>query len=49
MKTKSGQAADQEMTDRDRWVITNLEFVRVHIERVHRRPLVSVSTSISFS
>lgn len=49
MKTKSGQAAAQEMTDRDRWVLTNLEFLRVHIERVHRRPLVSVSTSISFS
>ena len=45
MKKKSGQAADLEMTDRDCWIITNLEFLRVHIERVHRRPLVSVSTN----
>ena len=42
MKTKSGQAAE-EMTDCNRWILTSLEFLRVHIEHVHRRPLVSVS------
>lgn len=46
MKTKSGQATT-ELTDRDNWVLTELEFLRVHIERVHRRPLVSVSIAFN--
>ncbi|XP_013386501.1 uncharacterized protein LOC106155992 [Lingula anatina] len=43
MKKQSGQA-DQELTDRDRWVISNLQFLQIHIERVHRRTLVNLKS-----
>lgn len=46
-RKKSGQAAeipeDRPDSDRDRWIIDNLGFLRQHIvQQVQRRPLVSV-------
>lgn len=46
MKKKSGQG-DEELTDRDKWILSNLVFLKVHILAVHRRPLVSVSNFFS--
>jgi len=44
IKKASGQAdTDAELTDRDRWILTNLEFLKPHMYEVNRRTAVSVS------
>ncbi|XP_034020470.1 uncharacterized protein LOC117505047 [Thalassophryne amazonica] len=42
MKKKTTKG-DEELTDRDKWILANLEFLRVHIARVHRKPFVSIA------